>query len=112
MRERLIKQQTSLNEFHFLRLRQGRIGGSWRHIKEVLGHGGSRVVYVDGWYSIRTSNNVKEKCRACFKDFTVFCASRIFWGFFTPLTSSVVVLVHLLVYPRVDTLRIKNMNIV
>ena len=37
---------------HFLqcsfRLRQGRIGGSWRHIKEVLGHGGSRVCYVDG----------------------------------------------------------------
>ncbi|XP_062576394.1 uncharacterized protein LOC134238279 isoform X5 [Saccostrea cucullata] len=29
------------------RQRQGRIGGSWRHIKEVLGHGGSRVVYVD-----------------------------------------------------------------
>ncbi|XP_052798838.1 uncharacterized protein LOC128230532 isoform X3 [Mya arenaria] len=30
------------------RLRQGSIGGSWRHIKEVLGHGGSRVCYVDG----------------------------------------------------------------
>merc|ERR1712227_925530 len=30
------------------RERQGRIGGSWRHIKEVLGHGGSRVVFVDG----------------------------------------------------------------
>ncbi|XP_055997272.1 uncharacterized protein LOC130047074 isoform X6 [Ostrea edulis] len=32
------------------RQRQGRIGGSWRHIKEVLGHGGSRVVYVDDPY--------------------------------------------------------------
>lgn len=30
------------------RLRQGRIGGTWRHIKEVLGHGGSRVCYIDG----------------------------------------------------------------
>lgn len=30
------------------REREGRIGGSWRHIKEVLGHGGSRVVFVDG----------------------------------------------------------------
>lgn len=30
------------------RERQGRIGGSWRHIKEVLGHGGTRVVFVDG----------------------------------------------------------------
>ncbi|XP_033752418.1 uncharacterized protein LOC117336143 isoform X2 [Pecten maximus] len=30
------------------RLRQGRIGGTWRHIKEVLGHGGGRVCYVDG----------------------------------------------------------------
>jgi len=35
----------------YFRLRQGRIGGSWRHIKEVLGHGGSRVVYVDGTYT-------------------------------------------------------------
>jgi len=30
------------------REREGRIGGSWRHIKEVLGHTGSRVVFVDG----------------------------------------------------------------
>ncbi|KAK6191955.1 hypothetical protein SNE40_003522 [Patella caerulea] len=30
------------------RERQGRIGGSWRNIKEVLGHSGSRVVFVDG----------------------------------------------------------------
>jgi len=30
------------------REREGRIGGSWRHIKEVLGHSGSRVVFVDG----------------------------------------------------------------
>lgn len=30
------------------RIRQGRVGGSWRHIREVLGHGGSRVLFVDG----------------------------------------------------------------
>ncbi|XP_064603908.1 uncharacterized protein LOC135469241 [Liolophura sinensis] len=30
------------------RSRQGRIGGSWRHIKEVLGHGGSQICFVDG----------------------------------------------------------------
>ncbi|XP_052232431.1 uncharacterized protein LOC127845495 isoform X3 [Dreissena polymorpha] len=34
------------------RLRQGRVGGSWRHIKEVLGHGGSRVCYVDGLVAV------------------------------------------------------------
>lgn len=39
------------------RLRQGRIGGSWRHIKEVLGHGGSRVIYVDGLVSVYDEEN-------------------------------------------------------
>merc|ERR1711893_319887 len=34
------------------RQREGAIGGSWRHIKEVLGHGGSRVVFVDGLVSL------------------------------------------------------------
>ena len=32
----------------FVRLRQGRIGGTWRHIKEVLPQGGGRVCYIDG----------------------------------------------------------------
>merc|ERR1719495_2323549 len=26
----------------------GRSGGSWHHISEVLGHGGNRVVFVNG----------------------------------------------------------------
>lgn len=30
------------------RLRQGRAGGSWRHVKEVLQAGGHRIVFVDG----------------------------------------------------------------
>lgn len=30
------------------RLRHGRAGGSWRHVKEVLQAGGSRIVFVDG----------------------------------------------------------------
>lgn len=34
------------------RLRQGRIGGTWRHVKEVLGHSGSRVCYIDGLVSV------------------------------------------------------------
>lgn len=42
------------------RQRQGRIGGSWRHIKEVLGHGGSRVVYVDGLISVYDSENFNQ----------------------------------------------------
>ncbi|XP_055997269.1 uncharacterized protein LOC130047074 isoform X3 [Ostrea edulis] len=42
------------------RQRQGRIGGSWRHIKEVLGHGGSRVVYVDGLISVYDSDNFNQ----------------------------------------------------
>lgn len=28
--------------------REGAIGGTWRHVKEVLGHGGSRVCFIDG----------------------------------------------------------------
>ncbi|XP_041367551.1 uncharacterized protein LOC121382114 isoform X2 [Gigantopelta aegis] len=39
------------------RCREGRIGGTWRHIKEVLGHSGSRVVFVDGLVSIYDSEN-------------------------------------------------------
>lgn len=34
------------------RERQGRIGGSWRHIKEVLGYTGSQVCFVDGLVSL------------------------------------------------------------
>ena len=30
------------------RLRHGRAGGSWRHVKEVLQAGGARIVFVDG----------------------------------------------------------------
>lgn len=43
------------------RLRQGRIGGSWRHIKEVLGHGGSRVVYVDGLVGVYDEENFNQQ---------------------------------------------------
>ncbi|KAL3842349.1 hypothetical protein ACJMK2_020375 [Sinanodonta woodiana] len=42
------------------RIRQGRIGGSWRHIKEVLGHGGSRVVFVDGLVSTYDQENFNQ----------------------------------------------------
>ncbi|CAL1541176.1 unnamed protein product [Lymnaea stagnalis] len=28
--------------------REGAIGGTWRHVKEVLGHGGSMVCFIDG----------------------------------------------------------------
>ncbi|ELT90647.1 hypothetical protein CAPTEDRAFT_220997 [Capitella teleta] len=34
------------------RYREGAIGGNWRHIKEVLGHSGSRVIFVDGLVSL------------------------------------------------------------
>jgi len=35
------------------RIRQGAIGGTWRHIKEVLGHhGGSRICFIDGLVSV------------------------------------------------------------
>ena len=30
----------------------GRIGGSWRHIREVLGYTGSQVCFVDGLVSV------------------------------------------------------------
>jgi len=34
-------------------IRQGAIGGTWRHIKEVLGHhGGSRICFIDGLVSV------------------------------------------------------------
>ncbi|XP_025109482.1 uncharacterized protein LOC112573386 isoform X2 [Pomacea canaliculata] len=33
------------------RLRHGRAGGSWRHVKEVLQAGGKRIVFVDGQIS-------------------------------------------------------------
>jgi len=46
------------------RQRQGRIGGSWRHIKEVLGHGGSRVVYVDGLISVYDTENFNQTLNA------------------------------------------------
>ena len=46
------------------RQRQGRIGGSWRHIKEVLGHGGSRVVYVDGLISVYDQENFNQHLNA------------------------------------------------
>ncbi|XP_076114776.1 uncharacterized protein LOC143082808 isoform X1 [Mytilus galloprovincialis] len=46
------------------RQRQGRIGGSWRHIKEVLGHGGSRVVYVDGLISVYDKENFNQHLNA------------------------------------------------
>ncbi|XP_060560639.1 uncharacterized protein LOC132720500 isoform X5 [Ruditapes philippinarum] len=46
------------------RLRQGRIGGSWRHIKEVLGHAGSRVCYVDGLVSVYDEEQFNQNLHA------------------------------------------------
>lgn len=40
------------------RLRQGRQGGSWRHVKEVLQAGGKRIVFVDGQVSIRDTQEI------------------------------------------------------
>ncbi|XP_071099729.1 uncharacterized protein [Haliotis cracherodii] len=37
------------------RTRQGRIGGTWRHIKEVLGHSGNRTVFVNGLVGVYDS---------------------------------------------------------
>lgn len=39
---------TGFPEFGPPRLRHGRAGGSWRHVKEVLQAGGARIVFVDG----------------------------------------------------------------
>ncbi|XP_011435825.2 uncharacterized protein [Magallana gigas] len=61
------------------RQRQGRIGGSWRHIKEVLGHGGSRVVYVDDPYSPEGPGRR-----------LMFSPTRAYFDPFTPLGSSCV----------------------
>ncbi|XP_012942291.1 uncharacterized protein LOC106012803 [Aplysia californica] len=42
------------------RIRQGAIGGTWRHIKEVLGHHGSRVCFVDGLVSVYDSDKFSD----------------------------------------------------
>ncbi|GFR74197.1 zinc finger SWIM domain-containing protein 6 [Elysia marginata] len=42
------------------RIRQGAIGGTWRHIKEVLGHHGSRVCFVDGLVSVYDTDRFSE----------------------------------------------------
>ena len=41
--EKTLDYGSSLN-----RIRHGRAGGSWRHVKEVLQAGGRRIVFVDG----------------------------------------------------------------
>ncbi|KAJ8306063.1 hypothetical protein KUTeg_016608 [Tegillarca granosa] len=53
------KQIPSLSypEFGPPRLRMGRAGGSWRHVKEVLQAGGHRIVFVDG--QIRWEDTLK-----------------------------------------------------
>lgn len=47
----------SYPDFGPARLRHGRAGGSWRHVKEVLQAGGARIVFVDG--VIRWADGVK-----------------------------------------------------
>jgi len=42
------------------RIRQGCMGGTWRHIKEVLGHSGSQVCFVDGLVSVYDSDKFNE----------------------------------------------------
>jgi len=39
------------------RERMGRIGGSWRHIREVLGYTGTQVCFVDGLVSLYDTDN-------------------------------------------------------
>ncbi|KAK7475254.1 hypothetical protein BaRGS_00033485 [Batillaria attramentaria] len=46
------------------RFREGRIGGTWRHIKEVLGHSGSRVVFIDGLVSVYDDQKFTQKLQA------------------------------------------------
>lgn len=57
--QQVSKQHPSASypEFGPPRLRHGRAGGSWRHVKEVLQAGGSRIVFVDG--VIRWADGVK-----------------------------------------------------
>ncbi|XP_076439987.1 uncharacterized protein LOC143279744 [Babylonia areolata] len=40
------------------RLRHGRQGGSWRHVKEVLQAGGNRIVFVDGQISVKDTQDL------------------------------------------------------
>ncbi|XP_052234029.1 uncharacterized protein LOC127846636 isoform X2 [Dreissena polymorpha] len=48
---------SSYPDFGPPRLRHGRAGGSWRHVKEVLQAGGARIVFVDG--VIRWADGIK-----------------------------------------------------
>lgn len=47
----------SFPDFGPPRLRHGRAGGSWRHVKEVLQAGGHRIVFVDG--VVRWADGIK-----------------------------------------------------
>ncbi|KAK7099962.1 uncharacterized protein [Littorina saxatilis] len=42
------------------RLRHGRQGGSWRHVKEVLQAGGNRIVFVDGQVSVKDTQEIED----------------------------------------------------
>ncbi|KAK3089900.1 hypothetical protein FSP39_007502, partial [Pinctada imbricata] len=42
------------------RLRHGRAGGSWRHVKEVLQAGGHRIVFVDGQIAYEDSIKIDD----------------------------------------------------
>ena len=42
-------QKVSFELNLYFREREGGVGGSWRHIKEVLGSSGSRFVFIEGW---------------------------------------------------------------
>ncbi|XP_070199797.1 uncharacterized protein [Littorina saxatilis] len=46
------------------RAREGCIGGTWRHVKEVLVHGGSRFVFVDGLVSVYDNQKFTERLQA------------------------------------------------
>lgn len=74
------------------RLRHGRAGGSWRHVKEVLQAGGRRIVFVDGRYDRLGIGIVSKRVLVCnlhwefteCRKFILYwlekkdCASRIF----------------------------------
>lgn len=47
------------------RLRHGRAGGSWRHVKEVLQAGGRRIVFVDGRYDRLGIGIVSKRVLVC-----------------------------------------------
>ena len=66
--------------FAFLRLRHGRAGGSWRHVKEVLQAGGSRIVFVDGkLFNFDGSGYIFLQIKSCIFEILRIFIYNLFW---------------------------------